>query len=379
MTTAGWRVIAATGVVVLLTGLVPSHSHAAGRPSGKTRKGKRTPGRRKPGGRKPGTGKASPAPTGMKPLSELAGDYKGEDGGLYGGGRNEPPAAHLAAALAAARNIQPLNAEGRPAADGKIVLVMLGMSNTRKKAAAFITLAAADKSKSAKVLLVNASFSGKDLKFWSGQTKASAGRGSRSGRGGGNIWAMANRAIRAAGGSPKQVQAAWILQAKGFPAQDGAFPTHARKLQEGLGLMVQNAQKQYPNLKLVYLSSRSYAGYASSQLNPEPYAYESAFAVRWLIKDQISGTSAIRSPLLLWGPYLWADGTTPRQSDGLSYVRSDYVADGTHPSIAGARKMAGVMLKFFKTDATAKLWFCGQREAETGTAPGPRTSSSSGR
>ena len=37
--------------------------------------------------------------TGLTPLTELgAAKYKGEDGGLYGGGRNEPPAAHAAAA-----------------------------------------------------------------------------------------------------------------------------------------------------------------------------------------------------------------------------------------------------------------------------------------
>ena len=36
----------------------------------------------------------------LTPLTELgSATYKGEDGGLYGGGKNVPPAAHLAAAL----------------------------------------------------------------------------------------------------------------------------------------------------------------------------------------------------------------------------------------------------------------------------------------
>ena len=52
----------------------------------------------------------------ITPLTEQgAGKYKGEDGGLYGGGRNEPPPAHLEAALREAAKIQPLDAEGRPA------------------------------------------------------------------------------------------------------------------------------------------------------------------------------------------------------------------------------------------------------------------------
>ncbi len=80
----------------------------------------------------------------------------------------------------------------------------------------------------------------------------------------------------------------------------------------------------FQNLQIVYLSSRIYAGYATNRLNPEPYAYESAFAVRWLIRDQMKGNDDLNfepakgtvvAPLILWGPYLWADGIAPRKSD----------------------------------------------------------------
>src|SRR5438045_1365483 len=51
-----------------------------------------------------GSGGAGPTPkdsTGLVPLTDLGkGEYKGETGGLYGNGSNEPPAAHLAAAMA---------------------------------------------------------------------------------------------------------------------------------------------------------------------------------------------------------------------------------------------------------------------------------------
>ena len=66
---------------------------------------------------------------------------------------------------------------------------------------------------------------------------------------------------------------------------------------------------------------------------------------------------AVKAPLLLWGPYLWADGVTPRQSDRLTYTREDLAGDGTHPSEAGRDKVARVMLDFFKTDPLAKSWF----------------------
>ena len=117
-----------------------------------------------------------------------------------------------------------------------------------------------------------------------------------------------------------------------------------------------------PNPQLVFVSSRSYAGYAITGLNPEPYAYESAFAVRWLIQDQINGSeslsySAGKAPLLLWGPYLWADAEKGRQADDLTYLSSDYRDDGTHPSETGRQNIAEQLLRFFNTNLATKSWF----------------------
>ena len=50
----------------------------------------------------------------------------------------------------------------------------------------------------------------------------------------------------------------------------------------------------FPNLKLVYFSSRVYAGYSNgvgTPDNPEPYAYEVGFAVKWAIGDQLNGNA----------------------------------------------------------------------------------------
>ena len=125
-------------------------------------------------------------------------------------------------------------------------------------------------------------------------------------------------------------------------------------------------RSRFPNLRIAYLGSRIYGGYSSGALNPEPYAYEGAFAARWLIQDQIKGDAAlnydasrgaVKSPLLLWGPYLWGDGMTPRKSDGLVWKREDVVGDGTHPSEAGRAKVTRLLLDFCKTDPLAKSWF----------------------
>jgi hypothetical protein len=102
------------------------------------------------------------------------------------------------------------------------------------------------------------------------------------------------------------------------------------------------------------------------RVNPEPFAYESAFSVRWLIQDQVKGDPRLNfdpkkgkvvSPLLLWGPYLWADGITPRKGDGLVWERKDLGEDGVHPSPSGRDKVARMLLSFFKTDGDAKTWF----------------------
>ena len=118
--------------------------------------------------------------------------------------------------------------------------------------------------------------------------------------------------------------------------------------------MISILRARYPNLKLVYLSSRTYAGYATTPLNPEPYAYQSGFAVKWLVQERIDGK--IRGPWLGWGPYLWTDGTKGRK-DGLVWTCDDVRSDGTHPSPSGQAKVGGLLLRFFKTSRTSRAWF----------------------
>ena len=293
----------------------------------------------------------------LTPLTELgSAKYKGEDGGLYGGGRNEPPAAHLDAAKKEAAKIHPLDGDGKPSDDGKIGLLSVGMSNTTMEYSKFKQLADADPAKSAKVIVLDGAQGGQTGLRWA-DTKSA-------------LWEKLDERMKDAGLSAKQVQVAWMKQAEAGPAQHGDFPKHARQLQDSLVKSLANLKEKFPNLRIVYLSSRIYAGYATTGLNPEPYAYEEAFTMRWLIQDQIAGKpelnydaakDAVKSPLLLWGPYLWADGETPRKADGLIYKREDLSSkDGTHPADSARAKVANLLLNFLKTDATAKSWFTGK-------------------
>ncbi len=297
--------------------------------------------------------------TGLVPLTDMSARdrYKGEDGGLYGQGRNMPPEALRKAAEAELVKVQPLDPDGKAAKDGKIVLVSISMSNATQEFSVFKQLADVDAAKSPVLTIVDCAQGGQAMAEW---VDPSA-----------RPWAEADRRLAAANVTAQQVQVAWVKLANKGP--QGDLGEHGKKLQRDTLAVLQNARTRFPNLRIVYLSSRIYGGYATTPLNPEPYAYESAFAVRWLIQDQIKGEpalnfdatrGAVKAPLLLWGPYLWADGTTPRKADGLFWRRDDLAKDGTHPSEVGREKVAKILLEFFKSDPLAKPWFAAHPAAE---------------
>ncbi len=293
--------------------------------------------------------------TGLVPLTDMSADdrYKGEDGGLYGGGGNTPPATHLKAALELAAKIRPLDADGQPSPNGRIVLLTHGMSNTTNESQRFIEMANADPRKNAAVLLIDGAQGGIDSRKWVQDTHTRRDT---------SPWDTLEKRIKSAGATAQQVQVVWMKHAVARPGQFGDFPKHAVQLKDDTGKLVRMLKQRFPNLKLAYLSSRSYAGYAGTDLNPEPFAYEGAFAVRWLIQDQIKGVDSLscvagKAPLLLWGPYLWADGENGRKAGDLVYKRGDFRDDGTHPSDSGRQKIAEQMVKFFTTDPTAAGWF----------------------
>ncbi|MGH2533558.1 MAG: hypothetical protein ACRDJW_14765 [Thermomicrobiales bacterium] len=295
-----------------------------------------------------GTGAAMPAAADLRctdnsvgsvPLTDLGnGTYQGYPGGLYPDGTNEPPVDYVQEGLMRSQAIQPLNGEGLPDRDGRIVLLSIGMSNTTREFSGFQDVAAADPAVNPQLMIVDGAQGGWDA------TKA-ADPTNRN-------WIDLDQRMDAAGATDEQVQVIWLKEA--IAREDRAFPADAEGLRDDLRTIVQNLQERYPNLQIIYLSSRTYAGYATKPLNPEPYAYQGGFAVKWLIEERIEGDAT--GPWLAWGPYLWTDGINGR-SDGLVWTCADVRKDGTHPSESGVDKVAGLLLEFFKTDETAKSWF----------------------
>jgi hypothetical protein len=286
--------------------------------------------------------------------------------GLYELGLNTPPPDHFAAGLAASARIRPLDRAGLPSPSGRIVMVSIGMSNTTQEFCAqnnpapcaswsFAGQAKADPAvEQTTLVLVNGARGGQTSDTWDSASDENYDR-------------VRDSDLTPLGLTEAQVQVAWVKVANARPTKSlPASDADAYKLVEQMGNISRALKTRYPNLQIIYFSSRIYAGYASSNLNPEPYAYESGLAVKMVIQAQIDQKRTGRvdaragdlssAPWLAWGAYLWADGLTPR-SDGLIWQRPDFEGDGTHPSASGERKVGELLLRFFKTEPTARPWF----------------------
>ncbi len=291
------------------------------------------------GNKGPGTG---PATAARAPLSELGtGTYKGFVGGLYPAGGNVEPTAHAAAGQSRAQAVTSLDTSGTPNAGGKVVLLSLGMSNTTQEFCSgsstttncsswsFMGQAAADPTVNHTTLaIVNGARGGQDAQAWDAATDA-------------NYDTVRLNRLGPLGLNERQVQIVWVKQADAGPRDSlASAQSDAYQLESRLGNIARALRTHYPNLKMIFLSSRIYAGYATTtDARAGDLNYNSGAA--WLA----------------WGPYLWADGLTPRQADGLVWQSTDFVQDGTHPSQSGQQKVATMLLAFFKTSPFTKCWF----------------------
>ena len=291
----------------------------------------------------------------LVPLPELGtGKYQGFEGGLYPGGKNQRPKEHEQAGMRLTKEVVPRDPEGKPSETGKIVLLSIGMSNTSQASQGFARNLAKFEDKNPRLVFVNGA---------QGGMTASRTQDPDDGGSGTQYWSVVDKMLKNAGTTNAQVQVVWIKQADAGPRE--GFPAYAKKLQAEMTKIVQILPKRFPNVKLCYLSGRTYGGYATTGLNPEPYAYESGFSMKWLIEEQLKGDKALNydpargkvsAPWLSWGPNLWANGTK-KNPDGLYYEASDFVQDGTHHSPAGMDKLGRHILEFFMGDMTGKGWF----------------------
>jgi hypothetical protein len=300
--------------------------------------------------------------SGLIPLTDLGTrSYQGFPGGLYPDGKNLRPESHDAAGRVIAEQVRPLDADGKPSDEGKIVLLGIGFSNTVQAFNGFKLVARDDEQVSPKVVLVNGAVGGMSAEMVQDPDQ---GRGAL-------YWATVDDRLKAAGVTRAQVQVVWIKETN--PSRNlVAFPKAAQELQAQIGRIVRILPGRFPNVRLAFLSSRTYGGWAKPRPdgtppgNREPYSYETGFAVKWLIEAQLKGDPAlnfdpakgpVQAPWLSWGPYLWANGPEPR-TDGFRFALEDFMEnDRMHESPVGQRKIGNLLLQFFKTDPTTRGWF----------------------
>lgn len=269
--------------------------------------------------------------TGLHPIPDLGtGTYKGVQGGLYPAGANTPPAAYATEGRRAAAEIVPRSASGQADPAGKVVLLSIGMSNTTQEFSQFVRLTRSDAVRDSDVVVVDGAQGGQDARVWADPKQ--------------RAWVEVEARLAKAGVTAAQVQAIWLKQAMARPRGD--FAASSAMLEAALVKIVENAKARYPNLAQVFLSPRTYAGYAITELNPEPYAYETGFAVKRLVERSVRDPGA--RPWLGWGPYLWADGATSG-ADGLTWACADTQNDGVHPSPSGQAKVAQLLQTFFNS------------------------------
>ncbi|HVF39037.1 MAG TPA: hypothetical protein VM939_03985 [Gemmatimonadaceae bacterium] len=311
-----------------------------------------------------------PTDTVRVPLTDLGPrTYFGSKGGLYPNGLNQPPAEHDSAGRLRRNAIRPLDVNGDEHPFGKYVLLSIGMGNATQEwcsqgsgppctSWSLMGRAAADPAVNhLSLVIVNGALEGNDVVAWASPTSENYER---------------IRTVRLAplGLSENQVQAVWLKL--GSTRRASSLPTDtadAYLFMSVLGQTIRTLKVRYPHLQLVFISSRSYRGYAADSA-AEPFAYEEGFSVKWVIDSQMNemrGAPAnprvgsldfVRktAPWIGWGPYLWADGAATR-SDGVQWERADFEEDGVHPSQSGENKVAAILLAFFKNSHHTRCWF----------------------
>ena len=292
--------------------------------------------------------------TPITPLTDLAtGTYGGEEGGLYPSGSNVRPTSQDSFGKGLAAAIQPLDANGNPSPTGRIGFLGIGESLALDEfGLGFMPIATHDPQINPNITFVDGAQGGATPKLLTSTTSV--------------YWnTILNNYLPDQGLTANQVQVAWIETSDGITT--GTFPSDMTTMQGQYESMMGTMHTLFPKLTMVYFSGRIYAGYSNgvAKIDPEPYAYESGFAVKNAINDQLNnkstlcdgnGCSPVNAPWMSWGPYYWANGLLPR-SDGWVWTCQDLQKDGTHPTTSGDLKVAGQILRFFKTDDTTTPWF----------------------
>ncbi|MCA1571340.1 MAG: helix-turn-helix domain-containing protein [Chloroflexi bacterium] len=220
-----------------------------------------------------------------------------DGGGLYGGGMNEPPAFHRDAGLAAAAQVPGSGA----------VLISLGQSITNAAFTGWTQSASTD------AIMVNGACGG--CTFGNDAWSSFDRKG----------WDHSFRKLAAAGLAREDVDVVWMSVT--HDQDTGATA-------DQLDALLPTIREAYPNLKQLFVSNRTYAGYRVNG-SGEPSVWGEGAAVREFVLRHLGETG----PWIGWAGDLWSNGDAPR-SDGFFMAHPpDFQDDGLHYSATGRSKI----------------------------------------
>ena len=256
----------------------------------------------------------APGPTpDLVALDVMAGDYHGLPGGLRSNGT--PTVTSV---------------------DGRIVIIAISMSNGRLEFDRYIELYEGHPDVSPAIGLVNCARGGNALERWLELD---------------GLWDDCRALIAAAGFSPAQVRVVWAKNANQFTQHGRTLPDPEADyydLVDNIGALSERIGREFPSVEAVFHTSRIYAGWAEAQTSRgEPMSFEGGLAVNAAIERWEDGALP-DAPWIGWGPYLWANATTPN-GQGIFWTPDDFRDGGTnhHPSDAGQVKVADALHGFF--------------------------------
>ena len=300
--------------------------------------------------------------TGNIPLVDLEGlFFETYEGGLYPGGTNTIPTAHLDSGLVRANTMMPLNWAGDvDTVYGKVVMLALGNVNAQKSFnrfySDFINAGYTDSC----VRLINGCFEEYDLRDMINPSLDS-------------YWKDVSDKVQAEGLKKKQVQVIWVMA----PSFDDTVTTHAAyidSLQAAYIALARRISVEFPNTRLLFFSGSPYGGYVDplsfhADAVSEPANYLLDFAIKGAISAQINGDTllhysgdTIAAPWMCWAASFWADGNTIRTYDGLRWLcPGDYEMslDGSILAGSGLTKVSSRLYEFFTTSPLTTPWIFG--------------------
>lgn len=302
---------------------------------------------------------------GTPPLTTVGVPYKSRmTGGIFAQGGNVEPLFATSRGVERAQAIKDA---------GPFVFMAIDSSNLWDEFKEFTNTFGAAPDLNPQMTLVNASTGGCDTFSWAYDTPC----------GGANVpaWEQMDAKLAAKGMTRADVKVVFtkIVTAK-FRFSAKQFEPRLVQEKQFARDFLTALRVKLPNVTMVYLSSRIYAGYSTAGvLSPEPMAYETGWAVRDLIDEQHTAVLQANTsspmhdqnvPWVTWGPYMWADGTTPRvdaltpPASTQTWLCSDFqglplgmAQDGIHAHKTGWVKIATHLDFTLRSSPHASIWY----------------------